>query len=244
MGRDRGHAPLVARSRTNRLKKDRRRAIEPERVLPRPFPLVIPFFAIAWRRAAVYTAAILTTLPWTRGPALALATWGDAIPFSATIPRLAYHLLPWSPLLAFALVRPQATVAARVAHGLTLGLLVVESVLAREGGSFAPPLLALSAGIFLADLDERERPLPALALGLLAGGALLAHDLSIAPARVLASPAQVRAVRLALFAAAAPTAFALLASASWLRTLRIGRGTLIAATGLVLGVFIRARGLR
>jgi hypothetical protein len=183
-----------------------------------------------WRPALIAVAIFVTMLPGYRTTAVP----GD---FAAVVPRLAYSLLPWTPLLPFVFVRPRRVTWVRVALvvAVVLGLLV-------ESRSPIVARLALAAalGATLEDLAATKRPLVLLALAVGGLGFLLARDLSFEPDRMLDaiepglphghSVETARAVRIGTTVTSALVAVALLLPRSL---------PLAVAGGALAGLFLR-----
>jgi hypothetical protein len=199
-----------------------------------------------------------------------------AITFGARVSRAAYALVPWTPLVPFALLHARRSLSptALRAHAALVCAAVFTFVLetalpARDlagplsGGAatFASPALSALIGTLLADLDGARHPSPSMAPGLACLGVLVAHDLALAPERGLdalvlglstgyaqASVAELaRALRGVLVGVTAISAAALLAMPIWLRRCgarrgrgRLPRGAIIAGSGLIGGVVLRA----
>lgn len=216
--------------------------------------------ALEPRAAVIYAILVLATMPaWfvARSPAedtiaLLLGPRGAHAPagFAAPVAQLAYGLVPWTPLLPFAIVHRGSRRASVLVVVIAIVALVGAALSGRGPGLLPCCALAASVGSLLADLDRAKAPAALLALGVVVLAGLVAHDLSVAPDRVVDvaslpsgghAASAARSVRVALWFVAGATAAALLVPSRWLdhRPRWLGRGSIIAAAGLAGGLYLR-----
>lgn len=173
--------------------------------------------------------------------------------FDAPVASLAYGLVPWTPFVAFAIARRPTSVghlAIMIAAVLTIA---AHAALApRTGTTFIVgiPFIAGALATFLRSLEDARRPSAGLVAGVLAIGWLVAHDVGLAPDRVLVAfgaadtamagaqaAASSLAIRSSLWLCMVLACMALVTPRSWLPA---GRGLAVVAAGVFAGLVLRS----
>lgn len=173
--------------------------------------------------------------------------------FDAAVGRAAYGLAPWSALVPFAIARRPRTPAHLALVIAAVLALVASTALPSSGILIGTAAIAGAMGTMLRDLDVEDRPSAALAAGIFAIGALVAHDVALAPDRLaLAFASSVplpeghasstaKSFRIAAWIVLVAALLALLLSRELLTIgrVRIARGLLVVTGGLVAGALLR-----
>jgi hypothetical protein len=173
--------------------------------------------------------------------------------FEAPVAAIAYGLVPWTPFVAFAVARRPTSVGHLAMMIADVLAIAAHALLAPRSGATTIVGVAFIAGavaIMLRSLEDVQRPAMALVVSVLAIGALVAHDIGLAPERVFVAFGASDAAMPAAQAAASSLAirssqwlcivlasFALISPRSWLPT---GRGVAIIAAGVFAGLALRA----
>lgn len=178
----------------------------------------------------------------------------NAASFARPVARVAYGLAPWTPLLPFALAgRPREGDRSRIFVFVAVLTVALESTASPHSGAstYAAPALAATVGALLAELDRQRSPATLLGVGVISIGAIIAHDLSLSPDRVVdalgvsvatgQAVKTARALRIAVWCVSGATAlFTILKGSVDLRELdprRVGAGPVFRTHGgpLLLG---------
>ena len=182
-------------------------------------------------------------------PASPNATPTFEVPASA----IAYGLVPWTPLVPFALARrPTSAGHLAIMIAAVLSIAAHAALASRAGSTTLVGVAAIAGAVaaMLRSLEGERRPATALVVAVLAIGWLVAHDVSAAPERVLVAfgasdtvvpaahaAASSLAIRSSIWLCMALTAVALGVPRAWLPA---GRGLAIVAAGVVAGLALRA----
>ncbi|MEA2752710.1 MAG: hypothetical protein QOI41_6853, partial [Myxococcales bacterium] len=173
--------------------------------------------------------------------------------FDAPVAAMAYGLVPWTPMVPFALARRPSSaghLAIMIAAVLAIG---AHAALAPRTGSTTIVGVAAIAGAvaaMLRSLEDVRRPAFSLVAAVLAIGWLVAHDVGLAPERVLVAfgasdtaipaahaAASSLAIRSSIWLCMALTGVALGVPRAWLPA---GRGLAVVAAGVFAGLALRA----
>ncbi len=173
--------------------------------------------------------------------------------FEMPVAAIAYGLVPWTPLVAIALARRPATSAHLAVMIAAVLAIAVHAVLApRTGGATVVGVAAIAGAVamMLRSLEGQARPRAMLALTVLVIGGLVAHDVKLAPDRILvafgASDAAIPAahaaasslaIRSSIWLCVALSCVALVVPRTWLPA---GRGLAVVAAGAFAGLALRA----
>ena len=173
--------------------------------------------------------------------------------FDIPAAAVAYGLVPWTPLVPFALARRPSTPGHLAIMLAAVLAIAAHAALAPRTGSTTIVGVAAIAGAvaaMLRSLEDTRRPATALAASVLVIGWLVAHDVNLAPERVLVAfgasdtavpaahaAASSLAIRSSIWLCMALTAVALGVPRAWLPT---GRGLAIVAAGVFAGLALRA----
>jgi hypothetical protein len=179
---------------------------------------------------------------------------GVALPttFEAPVAAIAYGLVPWTPLVPFALARRPSSaghLATMIAAVLAIG---IHAALApRTGSSTIVGVAAIAGAVaaMLRSLEETRRPAVALVATVAVVGWLVAHDVGLSPDRVLVAfgasdtamptaqaAASSLAIRSSVWLCMVLTCAALVTPRAWLPA---GRGLAIVAGGVFAGLVLR-----
>lgn len=173
--------------------------------------------------------------------------------FDAPVAAIAYGLLPWSPLVPFALARrPGSAGHLAIMIAAVLAIAVHAALAPRTGSTTIVGVAAIAGAVaaMLRSLEDLRRPALSLGAAVVAIGWLVAHDIALAPERVLVAfgasdtaipaahaAASSLAIRSSIFLSMALTAVALAVPRAWLPT---GRGLAAVAGGVIAGLALRA----
>jgi hypothetical protein len=173
--------------------------------------------------------------------------------FDVPVAAIAYGLVPWSPLVPFALARRPSSAGHLAIMIAAVLAIAAHAALAPRTGSTTIVGVAAIAGavaVMLRSLEDLRRPALSLAAAVVAIGWLVAHDIGLAPERVLVAfgasdtaipaahaAASSLAIRSSIFLSMALTAVALAVPRAWLPT---GRGLAAVAGGVFAGLALRA----
>jgi hypothetical protein len=173
--------------------------------------------------------------------------------FDVPVAAIAYGLLPWSPLVPFALVRrPSSAGHLAIMIAAVLAIAVHAALAPRTGSTTVVGVAAIAGAVaaLLRSLEDMRRPAFSLGAAVVAIGWLVAHDIGLAPERVLVAfgasdtaipaahaAASSLAIRSSLFLSMALSAVALTVPRAWLPT---GRGLAAVAGGVIAGLALRA----
>jgi hypothetical protein len=173
--------------------------------------------------------------------------------FEAPVAALAYGLVPWTPLVPFALARRPASAGhLAVMIGAVLAIAAHAALAPRSGSTTLVGVAAIAGAVatMLRSLEDARRPATALVATVLAVGFLVAHDVRLAPERVLVAfgatdtampaahaAASSLAIRSSTWLCMALTSVALIVPRSWLPA---GRGLAIVTAGVFAGLVLRA----
>lgn len=183
----------------------------------------------------------------------ARAAGATRMTFDAPVASIAYGLVPWTPLVPFALAR-RPTSAAHLALMLAavLGIAAHAALAPRTGATTLVGVAAVAGAVamMLRSLEGIARPATALTASVLAIGWLVAHDVKLAPERIFVAfgatdaaipaahaTASALAIRSSVWLFMALAAVALVVPRAWLPT---GRGLAIIAAGAFAGLVLRA----
>lgn len=181
------------------------------------------------------------------------ATVATRTTFEAPVAAIAYGLVPWTPLVPFALARRPASAAHLAVMIAAVLAIAVHAALAPRTGSTTVVGVAAIAGavaLMLRTLESSTRPAAAIACAVLAIGGLVAHDVKLAPDRILVAfgatdaaipaahaVAASLAIRSSIWLCVALSCVALVVPRAWLPA---GRGLAIVAAGAFAGLVLRA----
>jgi hypothetical protein len=173
--------------------------------------------------------------------------------FDVPVAAIAYGLLPWSPLVPFALARrPSSAGHLAIMIAAVLAIAVHATLAPRSGSTTIVGVAAIAGALaaMLRSLEELPRPAFALVAAVVAIGWLVAHDVGLAPERVLVAfgasdtaipaahaAASSLAIRSSIFLSMALTAVAFAVPRAWLPS---GRGLAAVASGVIAGLALRA----
>jgi hypothetical protein len=173
--------------------------------------------------------------------------------FEAPAAAIAYGLVPWSPLVPFALARrPRSAGHLAIMIAAVLAIAAHAALAPRTGSTTIVGVAAIAGAVaaMLHSLEDRRRPALSLAAAVVAIGWLIAHDIGLAPERVLVAfgasdtvipaahaAASSLAIRSSIFLSITLTAVALVVPRDWLPT---GRGLAAIAAGVFAGLALRA----
>ena len=110
------------------------------------------------------------------------------ITFDIAAAAIAYGLVPWTPLVPFALARrPSSPGHLAIMIAAVLAIAAHAALAPRTGSTTIVGVAALAGAVaaMLRSLEDTRRPATALAAAVLAIGWLVAHDVNLAPERVL-----------------------------------------------------------
>jgi hypothetical protein len=175
------------------------------------------------------------------------------VTFEMPVAAIAYGLVPWTPLVPLALARrPSNPAHLAVMIAAVLAIAVHAALSPRTG---AVPLVGVAAiaaalAMMLRSLETAARPATALVISVLAIGWLVAHDVKLAPDRILVAfgasdtaipaahaAASSLAIRSSIWLCMALASVALVVPRAWLPT---GRGLAIVFAGTFAGLVLRA----
>ena len=173
--------------------------------------------------------------------------------FDVPAATIAYGLVPWSPLVPFALARrPSSAGHLAIMIAAVLAIAAHSALAPRTGSTTIVGVAAIAGAVaaMLRSLDDLRRPAFSLVAAVVAIGWLVAHDIGLAPERVLVAfgasdtavpaahaAASSLAIRSSIFLSMALTAVALAVPRGWLPT---GRGLAAVAGGVFAGLALRA----
>ena len=175
------------------------------------------------------------------------------VTFEAPVAPLAYGLVPWTPLVPFALARrPKSAAHLAIMIAAVLAIAVHAALAPRTGATTLVGVAAIAGAVamMLRSLDDTARPAAALVTTMLAIGWLVAHDVKLAPERIFLAfgtsdaalpaahaAASSLAIRSSIWLCMALSSVALVVPRVWLPT---GRGLAIVAAGVFAGLVLRA----
>jgi hypothetical protein len=173
--------------------------------------------------------------------------------FDVPVAAIAYGLLPWSSLVPFALARrPSSAGHLAIMIAAVLAIAAHAALAPRTGSTTIVGVAAIAGAVaaMLRSLEDLARPACSLVAAVVAIGWLVAHDIGLAPERVLVAfgasdtaipaahaAASSLAIRSSIFLSMALTAVALAVPRAWLPT---GRGLAAVAGGVFAGLALRA----
>lgn len=173
--------------------------------------------------------------------------------FEIPAAAVAYGLVPWTPFVPFALARrPSSPGHLAIMIAAVLAVAAHAALAPRTGSTTIVGVAAIAGAVaaMLRSLEDTRRPATALAAAVVAIGWLIAHDVNLAPERVLVAfgaadtaipaahaAASSLAIRSSIWLCMALGAAALAVPRSWLPT---GRGLAIVAAGVFAGLALRA----
>jgi hypothetical protein len=165
---------------------------------------------------------------------------------------LAYGLVPWTPFVPFALARrPRSAAHLALMIAAVLAVAAHGALAPRTGASTLVGVAAVAGAVamMLRSLEDSTRPAAALVGSVLAIGWLVAHDVKLAPERVLVAfgatnaaipaahaAASSLAIRSSIWLCMTLSAVALVVPRAWLPA---GRGLAIVAAGAFAGLVLR-----
>lgn len=172
--------------------------------------------------------------------------------FDAPVAALAYGLVPWTPFVPFALARRPSSAGHLAVMIGAAGAVAAHALLAPRTGPAAVVGVAAIAGAIatmMRTLEDARRPSMILVASILVIGWLVAHDVGIAPDRVLVAfgtadtsmpaahaAASSLAIRSSVWLAMVLAAVALVAPRAWLPA---GRGLAVVTAGVLAGLLLR-----
>ncbi len=210
--------------------------------------------AVGLALGGVAAAATITgTGSWLGEVVLGSASIATKTTFEAPVAAIAYGLVPWTPIVPLALARRPSS-AAHLALLIAAVLAVaVHAVLAPRTGSTTLVGVAAIAGavaLMLRSLESSTRPALGIACTVLVIGWLVAHDVKLAPERILIAfgatdaaipaanaTASSLAIRSSIWLFMVLSCVALVVPRAWLPA---GRGLAIVAAGAFAGLVLRA----
>jgi hypothetical protein len=173
--------------------------------------------------------------------------------FEVPAAAVAYGLVPWTPFVPFALARrPSSPGHLAIMIAAVLAVAAHAALAPRTGSTTIVGVAAIAGAVaaMLRSLEDTRRPATALAAAVVAIGWLIAHDVNLAPERVLVAfgasdtavpaahaAASSLAIRSSIWLCMALSAAALAVPRAWLPT---GRGLAIVAAGVFAGLALRA----
>ena len=203
--------------------------------------------------AAVTMAALGREGWWTDTLLGSRAAVVGKVTFEAPVAALAYGLVPWTPLVPFALARrPKSAAHLAMMIAAVLAIAVHAALAPRTGATTLVGVAAIAGAVamMLREVEDTARPAAALVATMLAIGWLVAHDVKLAPERIFLAfgtsdaalpaahaAASSLAIRSSLWLCMALSSVALVVPRTWLPA---GRGLAIVAAGVFAGLVLRA----
>lgn len=173
--------------------------------------------------------------------------------FDVPAAAIAYGLVPWTPLVPFALARrPSSAGHLAVMIAAVLAIAAHAALAPRTGSTTIVGVAAIAGAVaaMMRPLEDLRRPAFSLVAAVVAIGWLVAHDVGLAPERVLVAfgasdtavpaahaAASSLAIRSSIWLSMALTGVALAVPRAWLPT---GRGLAVVAAGVFAGLALRA----